>query len=801
MKRGLFQLKALLATLALLLASRLEGQQPGALLGAVKDQSTSAPLSGATVRIQGTPLSAQTNARGTFAITSVPAGDYVVVSMLIGYAPVTKQVTIPSGDTTQVQFAMRPAPTSLNELVVTASKAPTEIRDVPAPVDVVSSKTIEQSGATTMMEAVQNVPGVTAAAFGENFQSIQLRGLPRLGNENETVLIMVDGVPQTDARNSAQLTTLPIDIVDQIEVVKGPTSSLYGRTAVAGAVNILTKEPPSTPMFGAQVQAGAFGYVRAEASGGGPVGGSSKSGYFVSWLADRHQSFHDQPIKRHQSSLFGKFTSVLGSHTALAVTGNYALNRGGTPAPVPVVNGDLLSDIDPTFSRFANLNLPFAEYNQEDWRAMGKLTQTLNDRAALINTFGYRHSLYSFNDDGDVLSPPAPGSTDVILFPFTHRREENAYFNDLHLETSLGQGAVRQRLVAGVSLERNTGKRTSVLPYTDTTTFGVLVDYRNPTFPGRYDLLNFDIGGSSYTTTFYGFYLQDELTLAERLHVSAGARYDINHLTSEPVAPATGTPVDGTFRKLSPKIGLSYRLLDGSAAQGTQLSFYVQYSRAFLPPIAAIDPQSVRTSPPAPEDITNYEAGFKGTTLSGRLGYDAAVFYLKRDGIPIQVRTGGNTFAITNGGIQKFPGVEVGLSAGVTRNLTFRADYAYYGAKFGDFRFVQGGQDVDLTGNRISLSPHHVADLGATFEENGVAINLSGHYEGSRYLDNANTLLLGSYFTTAGRVGWQWQNYTAAVSVSNMLNEKYETDGDLSTAQFVFPGSRRRVVVELGVIF
>ena len=73
------------------------------------------------------------------------------------------------------------------------------------------------------MQAIQNTAGVTDASFGENFQSIQLRGLPRLGNENETVLILVDGVPQTDAPNSAQLITLPVDMIDQIEVVKGRT--------------------------------------------------------------------------------------------------------------------------------------------------------------------------------------------------------------------------------------------------------------------------------------------------------------------------------------------------------------------------------------------------------------------------------------------------------------------------------------------------------------------------------------------------------------------------------------------------
>ena len=62
---------------------------------------------------------------------------------------------------------------------------------------------------------------------------------------------------------------------------------------------------------------------------------------------------------------------------------------------------------------------------------------------------------------------------------------------------------------------------------------------------------------------------------------------------------------------------MSYRLLNGERAGSARLSVYAQYSRAFLPPIAAIDPQSVRTSPPSPEDITNYELGVKGAYCAG----------------------------------------------------------------------------------------------------------------------------------------------------------------------------------------
>jgi TonB-dependent siderophore receptor len=789
-------------SLALLVmtASALWSQEPGSIRGTVVDGQSHGALANASIKVQGTTLATLSNPEGAFALTGVSSGPHTVVATSIGYRPQTVSVTVRSGETTTLALELQPAPSTLTELVVTASKAPTQIRDVPAPVEVVSSATIEQSGAKTLMQAVQNATGVTDASFGENFQSIQLRGLPRLGNENETVLILVDGVPQTDARNSAQLITLPVDMIDQIEVVRGPNSALYGRTAVGGVVNILTKNPGPEHTFGVDLQTGAFGYIRGSASAGGPVG--ERSGYYLSWLGDRHQGFQTPAISRRLSSLFGKFTSSPDARTHITVTANYVTNEGGTPAPIPIVGGALLSEVDPGFSRYTNLNLPYAQYDQNSVRSMGKITRDFSSAVNLTNTFGYRHDKFHFADDGDVLSPPAAGTTTVILFPFTHQREENAYYDDLHLEATVGPDRLTQRLIGGVSFERNTGARSSLLPFNDSASGGVLVDYRAPSYPSPYDLVAFDIGGSSYNTTFYGIYVQDEITIRQRLHFSLGARYDINDLRSAPLAPATGEPVKGTFKKLSPKAGVSYRLLNGERPGATQLSVYAQYSRAFLPPIAAIDPQSVRTSPPSPEDITNYELGVKGSTLGGRLDFDASAFYLKRDGIPIQVRTGGNTFEITNGGIQKFPGFEAGLNGHVTAELSLWAKYAYYGAKFGDFRFVQGGSDVDFTGNRISLAPRNVFDVGTNVASpRGLGLFLNGHYEGARYLDAANTFLLGSYFLVNGRLSWTWRSYTAAVSVNNLFNRAYETDGDLSTAQFAFPGSRRAIVFELGAEF
>jgi iron complex outermembrane recepter protein len=790
-------------TLLLIICSGLLAQQPGTVRGRISNKETGAPLVGAAVTLRGTGYRAQTNDQGVFVLGGVSAGDYTLAASAIGLAPYTARVTVTAGQTTEIEVGMVPAPVSLRELVVTASKTQTEVRDVPAAVSVLSSTNIEQSGATNFTEAIKTVPGVSMGSFGENFNSIQLRGLPRFGNENEAVLILLDGVPQTDARNSSQLLTLPLDNVDHVEVVKGPNSSLYGRTAIGGVVNIITQDPPAQQEFTTRLQGGQWGFIRGAFTAAGPITPGSRSGYVLSWTGDRHQSFHDvNPYDRRESSLFGKFRTSLDAATEFVVSANYAINRGGTPAGDPIVNGQLLSDIDPTFSRFTNLNLPTAQYNEEHIRTMSGIRRSFGPAVSLANTFGYRHDLWNFVEDGDFLTGPNPGADTVVLFPFTRPREENAYYDDLRLEVNVGPQAFQHRVLVGGTVDRNTGHVATQFPYTDTVTFGVPIDYKNPVFPGPAAFQELDRGSRTYQGTFYGAYLQDEITVARRLRLTLGLRYDDNRIHA---LTSDGTDIKASFHKASPKAGASFRVLDSDDPRDPQLSLYAQYARAFKPPNApanltvALDPNN----PFVPEQITNYEAGLKATLLQGRLAFEASAFDMLRDGIPVLLRVGtGLSFQESPAGKQRFKGIETGLVIRPVTPVSLHANYAFYDGKYEDFQIVENDQPVDLSGLRVNLSPRHTLDVGGTYDRGtGLGITLAGYYEGDKALDPKNTFFLGSYFTVNGRVSWRWRNYTVAVSAFNIFNRKYATDGEISEPLYVFPAPPRRVIGELTATF
>jgi iron complex outermembrane receptor protein len=783
--------------------SSLSAQEVGTLRGTVVNQATSGPVAGAIVSLRETRYRTQTNEDGVFVLSGIPRGEFSVTAAAIGLAPYAARITISPGQTTELEIRMAPTAVNLRELVVTASKTETEVRDVPAAVSVVSSADIERSGATNFTEAVKTVPGVSMGSFGENFNSVQLRGLPRFGNENEAVLVLVDGVPQTDARNSTQLLTIPIANIDRVEVVKGPNSALYGRTAIGGVVNMITEDPPAEPSFRFRLQGGQWDFIRGDVTAAGPLAAGSRSGYLISWTGGRQRSFHDfNAYSRRQSSLFGKFTTAPDAKTDILVSANYAISRGSTPTGDPIIDGRLLSDIDPTFSRLTNLNLPSAQYNEEHIRSMSRIRRDLAPGVSLTNTFGYRHSLWNFIDDGDFLSPPAAGSDTVVLFPFTRPREENAYYDDLRLEVNLGPARFQHRLLVGATLDRNTGTVATQFPFTDSVSGGVPISYRNPVFPGPTDFQQLDRGSRTYEGTFYGLYLQDEIAIARRLRITLGGRYDDNEVHA---ATSSGVVVDESSDKFSPKVGASFRVLDSDDPRDPQLSVYAQYARAFKPPQApasitvALDPEN----PLTPEEITNYEAGIKATVWQGRLAFEASAFDMTRDGIAVLLRVGpGLDFRESSAGKQRFKGVELGVVTRPISALALHANYAFYDGKYEDFIIVENDQEVDLSGLRVNLSPRHMLDIGGTYESgSGLGLTLSGNYESSKALDPKNTFFLDSYFTVDGRVSWRLGNYTLALAATNIFDEEYATDGEITDPLYVFPAPPRRIFGEFGVTF
>jgi len=232
---------------------------------------------------------------------------------------------------------------------------------------------------------------------------------------------------------------------------------------------------------------------------------------------------------------------------------------------------------------------------------------------------------------------------------------------------------------------------------------------------------------------------------------------------------------------------------------------YAQYSKAFAPAKApalltvGLNP----ANPLIPENITNYEAGIKGTALRNEVGFEISAFDMLRDGIAIVVPAGtGLNFQESPAGKQRFKGVETGITVQPSTPLSLHGNYAYYDGKYEHFTVQIGSQLVDLSGLRVQLSPHHILDPGAAYDRGaGLGVAVSGYYESSKVLDFQNTVFLPSYFIANGRASYRWGKYSAAVSVTNIFNKLYFLDGEISAPLYAFPAAPRRVTAEVSAAF
>jgi len=152
----------------------------------------------------------------------------------------------------------------LDRIIVIGTRTAKRQFEVPASTSLVTSEDIAQKGATEAAETLRGVPGIffRRAEDGDNFVSFNIRGLP--GNHgNDMTLALVDGIPFMTAHEEVLFSEIPFAAVEQVEVVRGPTSALYGRGGLGGAINYLLRSPSGEQSLDMGLAGGSYGYGKA----------------------------------------------------------------------------------------------------------------------------------------------------------------------------------------------------------------------------------------------------------------------------------------------------------------------------------------------------------------------------------------------------------------------------------------------------------------------------------------------------------------------------------------------------------
>lgn len=252
--------------LGLLFISQIKPQEKtdAMLFGDVKSAVTNQHIPYANILVKGTKLGTSADATGHFKLANLPLDKLTIIAQAVGYKPQEKEVVMEKDKAVTLFFELEEAILDMGQVVVTGTRTEHFIKDVPVRTEVITMKEIEDKNAGNLYEALEGTPGVTVEQQCQycNFSMVRMQGL---GSEHTQVLI--DGQPiysgLAGVYGLQQMGTVDIN---QIEVVKGAGSALYGSSAVAGSINIVTKEPSYIPSTNIDIQLGNYNTNRYELS-------------------------------------------------------------------------------------------------------------------------------------------------------------------------------------------------------------------------------------------------------------------------------------------------------------------------------------------------------------------------------------------------------------------------------------------------------------------------------------------------------------------------------------------------------
>lgn len=216
----------------------------------------------ANITLLNTKYGAITDSLGNFSIKKIAAGVYKLKASCIGYNSIEKNILIKNGEVLLINLELTNIANNLNDVVITGTQKATRRLESPVNVEVYSPTYFKKNPTPNIYEALQNVNGVRPQLNCNvcNTGDIHINGL-----EGPYTMILIDGMPIVSSLSTVYgLSGIPNSLVERIEIVKGPASSLYGSEAVGGLINIITKKLQNAPKLSADIFTTTWNEINAD---------------------------------------------------------------------------------------------------------------------------------------------------------------------------------------------------------------------------------------------------------------------------------------------------------------------------------------------------------------------------------------------------------------------------------------------------------------------------------------------------------------------------------------------------------
>ena len=706
--------------------------------GVVVSVENDLPLAGVTISVANMPI-AVTDEEGMFQFSDSSAK----VSVGFSYVGYLYQANIYKAGQI-ISVTLNPSGTILSTAIVKAFERNTILKNIPAAVTILSKADLERFSNTSILQAVNTVPGVKMDERSPGSYRLSIRGnLLRSPFGVRNVKVYWNGIPFTDANGNTYLNQLGFSNVGKIEIIKGPGGSLYG--AGTGGVVLLNSRSAdkNEHSFSVNTLGGSWGMFETN------VGYKKSTDNLNVAFSYAHQQSdgwrNNTNMRRDVANYTGSFdvSKKQTISTNIFYSDLYYQTPGGLTAAQMTVN--------PRQARPAG----------------GPFNSAEAQRAALfVKTFyaGFANS-YQFNS--------AWNNTTSIYTSNTRFKNPSILNYQRKTEQGIGGRSITQYHNNHVTVHFGGEYQYG---FTNTSTFGNKL--------GVPDTLQFhdEIGATQYNV-----FLQTDISLAEDLIINAGVSYNnynygFTRLNKRPV-----NTINKTFDPvIVPRISLLKKI-------NKNYSVYATVSKGYSPPtIDEIVPSAgIFNTALEAEKAVNYELGFRSELVKNKLFIDASyyIFYLSNTIVTRRDLSGADYFV--NTGKTKQNGFEMAVnyypirsSKGFVQELKMWSNYTNILARFKSYK--QGANDY--SGNKLTGTPPNVFLIGTDVNtKSGLYANLTYSYTDILPLNDANTFFASQYNLLMGRMGYKRKvckllEGEIYFSFDRSFNTPYSLGNDLNAA-------------------
>ena len=607
---------------------------------------------------------------------------------------------------------------ALEEVVVTATKRSVALQDLAGSANVLGADKLGPGGIQEVRDMQVDIPNLSLGdQFG--FARVFMRGIGMtsidIGGEG-AVAFLQDGaiVP----RPAAQL--MGMFDLDQVEVLRGPQGTLYGRGATAGAINMVTAKPGKELGGYLSVTAGNYGLAQFKGAIDVPMGDAlsmrlagsldSRDGYGNNIFTG--SDINDRDASAYRATFVydagGPLTATLSAQYYEEDDNNYAFSYFGqsegssipVPFGVPILGGNTVGMVG---GGFYDINSDQEPINDRDGQLINlTIDYAFNDRWSLKSITSSQSMDRFLRDDLD--------STDANLFGQNNYTEESDSFGQ---ELILNYSADRLDVLGGVMYFEEDLYGEVRVPLTNLCFLLAPAACGTPVG----DFLN----GGNYLQDgdvdieAWGAYVEANYSISDKWSVIAGLRYNYEERDGtgsfifDAISLNVPTNQRESWNDLTPRITLQYSPNDN-------MLLYATYTEAFKSGVI----NTGSTSPPLdPETVDAFEVGLKGQNASGTLRFSVAAFFYDYQDMQISFVDETSTVSTVNAAEAENSGIELEIDGSLGNGFAFDFYLTYLNAEYQEFfngDYANGFAITDLSGNTLPNAPESTAKLGLTWE-------------------------------------------------------------------------------------